>query len=224
MYVLAYVDDLIIVSSSEAATTHLLHQLDQEFAIKDLGRLHYFGGIEVNYSSSGLVLSQKKYITELLTKMNMLNCRPVSTPLSISEKVSWHHGKPLSTDDVTNFCSTVGTLQYLMMTRTDLSFGVNKVCQFMQHPTDVHRTVVKRILRYLKFNIHDGLHITRSPSATLNTQILIGLAAWMIDDPRVVFWYIFALISSLGALRSKQPSRDPVLNQSTKHLLILQLR
>jgi hypothetical protein len=168
MYVLAYVDDLIIVSSSEVATTHLLWQLDQEFTIKDLGRLHYFLGIEVNYSPSGLVLSQKKYITELLTKTNMLNCRSVSTPMSSSEKVSRHDGAPLSTNVVTNFHSTVGALQYLMMTRPNLSFVMNKVCQFMQHPTDVHWTTVKRILCYLKFTIHDGLHITRSPFATLS--------------------------------------------------------
>jgi hypothetical protein len=138
MYVLAYVDDLIIVSSSDAATTHLLKQLDQEFTIKYLGHLHYFLGIEVHSSASGLILSHKKCITELLTKTNMLNCCPVSTPMSSSDKVSKYDGAPLSAEDVTNFRSTVGALQYLMMTWPDLSFAVNKVCQFMQHPTGVH--------------------------------------------------------------------------------------
>jgi hypothetical protein len=57
IYVLPYVDDLIIVNSSESATTHLLQQFDCEFAIKDMGQLHYFLGIEVQSSSSGLVLS-----------------------------------------------------------------------------------------------------------------------------------------------------------------------
>jgi hypothetical protein len=51
MYVLAYVDDLIIVSSSDTATTHLLAQLNSEFAIKDLGKLQYFLGIEVHSNS-----------------------------------------------------------------------------------------------------------------------------------------------------------------------------
>jgi hypothetical protein len=68
----------------------------------------------------------------------MLNCHLVSAPMSSSDKVSRHDGTPLSAEDVTNFCSTVGALQYLMMTGPDLSFAVNKVCQFMQHPTDVH--------------------------------------------------------------------------------------
>jgi hypothetical protein len=61
MYVLAYVNDLIIVSCSELATTHLLQQLDREFAIKDMGHLHYFLGIEVQASSSCLLLSTQVY-------------------------------------------------------------------------------------------------------------------------------------------------------------------
>jgi hypothetical protein len=71
MYVLVYVDDLIIMSYSEAATTHLLHKLDHEFAIKDLGPLHYFLGIEVQSTTSRLILSQWKYIDDLLVKTNM---------------------------------------------------------------------------------------------------------------------------------------------------------
>jgi hypothetical protein len=168
MYVLAYVDDLIIVSSSELATTNLLQQLDREFPIKDMGRLHYFLGIEVQASSSGLLLSQRKYIQELLTKTNMINCRPISTPMSSSDKISKYDGSPLSSDDTTLYRSTVGALQYLMMTRLDISFVVNKVYQYMQQPTIEHWTSVKRILRYLKFPCNDGICITWSPSQLLS--------------------------------------------------------
>jgi hypothetical protein len=72
MYMLVYVDDLIVVSSSKTATTHLLKQLGAEFSIKDLlGSLHYFLGIEVSTTASGLILSQKKYINDLLQKTHM---------------------------------------------------------------------------------------------------------------------------------------------------------
>lgn len=168
MYVLAYVDDLIIISSSTSATDHLLKQLDSEFAIKDLGPLHYFLGIEVHSSSDGLILSQKKYITELLAKTNMTQCRPDSTPMSSSEKISRNNGTKLSSDDVSLYRSIVGALQYLMMTRPDLSFAVNKVCQFLQQPTDEHWTAVKRILCHLKYTIDDGLLISRSTSTLLS--------------------------------------------------------
>jgi hypothetical protein len=63
--------------------------------------------------------------------------------MSSLEKLSRHEGHPMSLDDVTIYRSTVGALQYLMMTRPDLSFAVNKVYQFMQNPIDSHWTAIK---------------------------------------------------------------------------------
>ena len=58
MFVLVYVDDIIVAISSHEATGALLEDLEQEFALKDLGDLHYFLGIEVQRSRDGLKLSQ----------------------------------------------------------------------------------------------------------------------------------------------------------------------
>jgi histone deacetylase 1/2 len=58
----------------------------------------------------------------------------------------------------------VGGLQYLTHTRPDISLVVNKVCQFLSQPTDVHWEAVKRILRYIKGTLHTGLQIRKSPS------------------------------------------------------------
>ena len=66
MYILIYVDDIIIMSSSSSATDCLLIQLEAEFAVKDLGTLGYFLGIEVHHTSTGLILRQHKYIQDLL--------------------------------------------------------------------------------------------------------------------------------------------------------------
>ena len=57
MYILVYVDDIILVSSSASATDRLVSSLGAEFAVKDLGRLHYFLGLEVLHSDSGLTLT-----------------------------------------------------------------------------------------------------------------------------------------------------------------------
>lgn len=98
----------------------------------------------------------------------MSNCHPVATSMSSSEKISRHTGTPLSPAEATIYHNTVGALQYLMMTRPDLVFIVNRVCQYMQQPTDEHRTVVKRILCYLKFTVNDGLQVSRSLSSLLS--------------------------------------------------------
>jgi histone deacetylase 1/2 len=85
VFVLIYVDDIIVASSSQEATTRLLSNLKKDFALKDLGELHYFLGMEVNKVRDGIILSQDRYASDLLAKVNMVNCKPVCTPLSTSE-------------------------------------------------------------------------------------------------------------------------------------------
>jgi histone deacetylase 1/2 len=57
-----------------------------------LGDLHYFLGIEVSETWNGIILTQEKYVNDLLRRVNMANCKPVSTPLSTSEKLSIYEG------------------------------------------------------------------------------------------------------------------------------------
>ena len=59
MYLLVYVDDIILVSSSVAASDRLVSAMSVDFAIKDLGNLHYFLGLEVTSSADGLTLTQQ---------------------------------------------------------------------------------------------------------------------------------------------------------------------
>jgi hypothetical protein len=62
MFILVYVDDIIVASSNQGATTQLLHKLGQEFALKDLEKLHYFFGIEVNEIANGIILNQSMHL------------------------------------------------------------------------------------------------------------------------------------------------------------------
>ena len=71
IFILVYVDNIIIASSSDRATTALLQDLKAEFALKDLGELNYFLGIEVSKVHNGIVLTQDKYATDLLKKVGI---------------------------------------------------------------------------------------------------------------------------------------------------------
>jgi hypothetical protein len=63
---LIYIDDIIVASSSSSATVDLLHNLQREFALKDLDPLHYFLAIEVSHAKEGIYLSQRKYTIDVL--------------------------------------------------------------------------------------------------------------------------------------------------------------
>ena len=102
LYLLVYVDDIIVVSSSTAAVDRLVHQLGSSFALKDLGPLHYFLGIEVHTPRrGGLLLSQRKYASELLLRAGLQKCAPMSTPMAASETLSATDGTLLFAEDYT---------------------------------------------------------------------------------------------------------------------------
>jgi hypothetical protein len=226
VFVLIYVDDIIVASSTPRATSGLLHSLRQDFALKDLGELHYFLGIEVNKDAGGLKLTQDKYASDLLKKVNMTSCKPVSTPLSTSEKLSVYEGTRLGPNDATRYRSIVGALQYLTLTRLDIAFSVNKVCQFLHAPTDIHWAAVKRILRYLKGNTRIGLKIQKS-----NSMMISGFSdadwAGSVDDRRSTSGFANFLGANLVSWSARKQATEylgPVLRLSIKLWLMQQLR
>ena len=121
--------------------------------------MHYFLGVEALPDPQGLFLSQRKYILDLLRKANMVDAKPLSSPMSTAAHLSQFDGAAFS--DPTLYRSIVDSLQYLSLTRPDVSFTVNKVCQFMHKPTVTHWSAVKRILCYLKQTISLGFLIRR---------------------------------------------------------------
>jgi hypothetical protein len=129
IFVLIYVDDIIVASSSTDAADALIRDLHKDFSLNDLGNLRYFLGIEVTRSKSGLLLTQAGYATDVLKRAHMSNCKPVSTPLTLCDKLMINDGVALGPRDSTEYRSIVGALQYLTLTRSDLSYSVNKVCK-----------------------------------------------------------------------------------------------
>lgn len=182
--------------------------------MKDLGNLHYFLGIEVTKcSDGGILLSQEKYVNDLLKKVNMAQCKPLSSPLSTGEKLSLHKGSVLGQNDATRYRSVVGALQYLTLTRPDISFPVNKVCQYLHAPTTEYWAVVKRILRYLKLRTRLGLKLSRSKSMLVSA---FSDADWTgcVDDRRSTGGFAVFLGNNLVSWNAKK--QDTVSRSSTE--------
>lgn len=125
IYLHVYVDDIILTRNNSESLTVLIKVLSSRFAMKDLGSLNYFLGLEVQRDASGLVLTQTKYATELLHKVRMTKCKPSPSPSSV--KPTHLNPDPLF-QDVTLFRTLVGSLQYLTLTRPEISYPVNQEC------------------------------------------------------------------------------------------------
>ncbi|KAL5577768.1 hypothetical protein UlMin_019467 [Ulmus minor] len=158
-------DDIIVTGSCKEEIEQVILLLNRSFSLKDIGDLNYFLGIEVKATREGLHLSQKRYIEDLLKRSKMDNARPLPTPMVSSLKLTSDEGDPVP--NATDYRSIVGGLQYVTITRPEIAYCVNKVCQFMQNPLDLHWKAVKRILRYLKGTAEEGILLRRSETLNL---------------------------------------------------------
>ncbi|KAH9723964.1 retrovirus-related pol polyprotein from transposon RE2 [Citrus sinensis] len=123
-----------------AALETFIAELSRVFALKDLGNLSYFLGIEVLYDAGCIYLSQRKYIRDLLSKVQLLECKgidiPMSTGIKLQKETSGHLGQYVT--DPTHYRSIVKGMQYLIQTRPEITFVVNKLSQYVSTPTMQH--------------------------------------------------------------------------------------
>ena len=161
IFVLIYIDDIIITSSHLSGINDLISSLQAEFKLKDLGNLSYFLGIHVHRTTTGLYLNQSKYIVDLLHRAHMIGAKPYLAPCTSGKRMTKFDGDPL--DDPSLYRTIVGALQYCTLTRPDISYSVNQLCQFLHCPTNMHFTTAKRVLCYLKGTPEYGLMFTPGP-------------------------------------------------------------
>ncbi|CAN6676787.1 unnamed protein product [Malus baccata var. baccata] len=164
LVVLIYVDDLIVTGDNIEEINSLKHALRVRFALKDLGTLKYFLGIEMATSQKGLFLNQRKYVLDLLKDADMVDCKPARTPLDSKLQLDMQSKAPTN---LTDYQKLVGKLIYLTITRPDISYAVSIASQFMHAPTIAHLCVVKRKLRYLKGSFGRGILMKRNGNTTI---------------------------------------------------------
>ena len=130
-----YVDDILLTENSDKDILPIKQHLDNVFTIKDLGP-HFFLGIEISYTTQGMILTQQKYTKDLLKSSGVSKFKYVVTPLPLYVKLRTSDGEVLQY--ATPYRSLVGKLNFLTNTRTNISFSVLTLSQFVQDPRNTH--------------------------------------------------------------------------------------
>ena len=95
IYLIVYVDDIVITSSDRMVLGNVNSISSTTFRQKNLGKLKYFLGIEIVQSKSGVVMSQRKYVLDILKEIGMLDCKPIDTPMDPNVKLVPGQGEHL---------------------------------------------------------------------------------------------------------------------------------
>lgn len=114
LYFLVYVDDIIVTGNSAAFVATFIRKLADEFSLKDMGPLSHFLGVEVISTPTGLFLSQRSYLNDILTQLHMDGAKPVTTPMASNLKLRLTEGSLMT--DAKLYRRTLGMLQYLSLT------------------------------------------------------------------------------------------------------------
>ena len=131
----------------------------------------------------------------------MHSAKPVPTPMNATLKL--HVALGPASSDPTLYKSTIGVLQYLTYTRSDIAFAINKLNQYLQQPIELHQKACKRVLHYLKCTVHHGLHFT--PDSSLHLQVYTDTDwASSIDDRRSTIDYSVFLGTNLLTWSSRK--------------------
>ena len=157
-----YVDDMIVAANKMSFIDDVKRQLCSKFEITDLGDIKYILGIlvERDRKNRTVYLSQVNYLSSVLDKFGMTECKPASTPLDASVQLVAATESDTVNDQSIPYLSAVGSIMYAMIcTRPDLAFAISEVSKFSSKFTSQHWTAVKHILRYIKGSLNYKLKL-----------------------------------------------------------------
>jgi Reverse transcriptase (RNA-dependent DNA polymerase) len=161
VYLIIYVDDIPVASSSDKAVLTSKRSLRALYTVKDLGEAEYFLGLNIEREHNSLTLSQQSYVQSVLERYGTKDCKPVISPMvQASDLMS---KSPRSDSEASRragvpYREAIGSLLYLaVQTRPDISVAVSVLSKHVQEPKPCHWEGVKRVFRYLKGTGSHGL-------------------------------------------------------------------
>jgi hypothetical protein len=157
-----YVDDFFICAKDVNTAENFCDNLAKYFKLKKLGIATNILGMQIEYTQTHLIMHQSKYISEILDKFNMNDCKPVSTPIVPGHDAYTDESPPRPDLSTNLYMQAIGCLLHLSnSTRPDIVYAVSILSAKMQSPSEMDWQKVKRLLRYLQGTKNLALHCNR---------------------------------------------------------------
>nr|GEU63285.1 retrovirus-related Pol polyprotein from transposon TNT 1-94 [Tanacetum cinerariifolium] len=150
-----YVDDIIFVASAPELCDLFAKIMCLKFKMSMMGKISFFLGLHISQSPRGIFINQSKYALESLKKYGFESCDLVDTPMV--EKSKLDEDKEGKAVDLSHYRGMIGTLLYLIASRPDIEFAICMCAWYQARPTEKHLHAVKRIFRYLRGTVNQGL-------------------------------------------------------------------
>ena len=160
VYVLVYVDDILVASKSLEDIQHVKHRLTEAFKVRDLGETKYFLGMSLdrNRQARTLKVTQERLATELVSKYGMKEGKTKNVPMSTSIKLVQATEENMLDKEAYRYSELVGSLLYLSVcTRPDISQAMGVLARHMAKPSMEHWTAAKGVLRYIAGSLQTGI-------------------------------------------------------------------
>ncbi|GJU35931.1 retrovirus-related pol polyprotein from transposon TNT 1-94 [Tanacetum coccineum] len=165
LLVQVYVDDIIFAASTPELCDLFAKIMCSKFKMSMMGKISFFLGLQIFQNPRGIFIYQSKYALELVKKYGFDSCDPVDTPMV--EKSKLDEDKEGKAVDPSHYRGMIVTLLYLAASRPDLQFAICMCARYQARPTKKHLHAVKRIFRYLRGTVNQGLWYPKDSSITL---------------------------------------------------------
>ncbi|CAM8956236.1 unnamed protein product [Rhodiola kirilowii] len=164
LYVLLYVDDILMISGDEIDIAKVKNDLSMHIDMKDLGHAKKILGVNIirDKRNKKIYLSQSDYLNKVVDKFSMRSAKPASIPLRGHLELT-KADFPVTDQDKLKMSKipydvAVGSVMYDMLcTRPDLAFSTSVLSRFMSNPGKNHWLGMKYLLRYLSSTTNLGL-------------------------------------------------------------------